>query len=110
HSSGLQKGQIGIVHAFASKGMHKSNLVVATHELLHTLGATDKYDPATNLPQFPDGFADPSRQPRFPQRHAELMGGRIPISDTEATIPKSLRTVMIGPKTAAEINWRRPPE
>jgi len=109
HSSGLQKGLIGIAHLFAADHMTGSNQVVIAHELLHTLGATDKYDLATNLPSFPDGFAEPSRAPRFPQRFAELMAGRIPEAPGKARTPESLRETLIGPATAREIGWRPGP-
>ena len=46
-SHGMQKGLIGVVHAFAQRPMAGTNNIVITHELLHTLGATDKYDPGT---------------------------------------------------------------
>ena len=45
HSLGLQKGLIGVVNAFASSSQAAENNVVIAHELLHTVGATDKYDP-----------------------------------------------------------------
>ena len=32
------------------------NNVVIAHELLHTVGATDKYDPVTDAPRIPDGL------------------------------------------------------
>jgi len=35
------------------------------------------------------------------------MGGRIPISETQAEIPKSLKHTLIGEKTAREIGWLR---
>jgi hypothetical protein len=104
-SLGLKEGRIGVAHVFAAQRMQGSNNVVIAHELLHTLGATDKYDPATNLPAFPDGFAEPLRQPRLPQRYAELMGGRIPLSETDAEIPQSLDQVRVGQVTAAELRW-----
>ena len=44
HSTGLQKGMLGVVNAFASADQEGSNAVVIAHELLHTFGATDKYD------------------------------------------------------------------
>jgi hypothetical protein len=75
--------------------------------LLHTLGATDKYDLRTNQPTQPDGFAEPDRQPLYPQEFAELMGGRISVSSTEATTPESLEQVMVGAKTASEIGWSK---
>lgn len=106
HSTGLQKGLFGIVHVFADQRMAGSNDTVIAHELLHTLGATDKYG-ADNLPRFPDGYAEPERQPRYPQEFAELMGGRIAVSATHAEIPESLQQVVIGPLTAGEIGWSR---
>ena len=105
HSTGLQKGMIGLVNAFASAEMQGSNAAVIAHELLHTLGATDKYDPATNQPVFPDGYAEPDAQPRHPQRAAEIMAGRIAISETEAEMPRTLKRAVIGEKTAREIGW-----
>ena len=105
HSVGLKEGRLGIAHVFADPSMEGSNRVVIAHELLHTLGATDKYAEDSNLPRFPDGFAEPERTPRLPQRYAELMGGRIPISEDEADMPASLGRVRIGQVTAAELRW-----
>ena len=106
HSAGLQKGLLGIAHLFAAGHMAGSNQVVIAHELLHTLGASDKYDLATNQPRYPDGFAEPDRSPRYPQAFAELMAGRIPDSAAESHTPESLDQVLIGPLTAVEIGWR----
>lgn len=106
HSLGLQKGFVGIVHVFADRRMRGSNQVVMTHELLHTLGASDKYDPSGGLPAWPEGYAEPQREPRYPQRRAEIMGGRIPVAPGEASIPESLEQVIVGPATAEEIGWR----
>jgi hypothetical protein len=107
HSLGLQKGLIGVVHAFASEEQTAQNKVVVAHELLHTVGATDKYDPATNLPVFPDGYGDPEQQPLLPQRYAEIMAGRVAVSKTEAEMPANLGAVLVGSATAREINWVR---
>jgi hypothetical protein len=106
HSTGLQKGLFGVVHVFADRSMLGANDVLIAHEVLHTLGASDKYDFATNQPRHPDGFAEPDREPLYPQTHAELMAGRVPVSGREAHTPESLRHVVIGPATAAEIGWR----
>ncbi len=106
HSTGLQKGLIGRVNLFASRNMARQNNVIITHEFLHTLGATDKYDMETNQPVYPEGYANPDLQPVVPQRFAEIMAGRIPVSQTSATIPESLDDVVIGNLTAKEINWR----
>ncbi|MDT8404152.1 hypothetical protein [Sulfuriflexus sp.] len=103
HSFGLQKGLVGIVNAFASRAEGKRNNVIIAHELLHTLGATDKYDPANNQPLYPLGFADPEQQPLYPQKRAELMGGRIPLSPQQARQPDHLRQTLIGNATAIEI-------
>ena len=107
HSLGLQKGLLGVVHVFADAHMTGSNDTVIAHELLHTLGATDKYDLASDQPLRPDGFAEPNREPLYPQSFAELMAGRIPVSSTEAEQPASLQQVLIGPKTASEIGWKK---
>ena len=105
HSTGLQKGLIGRVNTFAASSMTKQNNVIIAHEFLHTLGATDKYDPATNQPLFPHGYADPDQKPLLPQRFAEIMAGRTPLSETEAETPAALEDALIGGKTATEINW-----
>jgi hypothetical protein len=107
-SGALRKGMIASANVFADARMAGSNLVVIAHEILHTLGATDKYDPRTSLPKYPDGYAEPDRAPRLPQVKAELMGGRIPLGPREAAVPSSLHEVVIGPATAAEIGWRPP--
>jgi hypothetical protein len=104
-SVGLEKGMVAVANVFADRSAAGSNQVVIAHELLHTLGATDKYAPRTNLPLFPDGYADPAARPLLPQRRAELMGGRIAISDSEAVIPRRLGDVVVGAATAREIGW-----
>jgi len=94
---------IGIVNAYAGRREASFNNVIIAHEFLHTLGATDKYDPENGLPSFPLGFAEPERNPRYPQRFAEIMGGRIPLADDDAVIPDDLKKVVIGRQTAEEI-------
>jgi hypothetical protein len=105
HSTGLEKGLVGIAHVFAANAMARANLVIVAHELLHTLGATDKYDLDTNQPRYPDGYADPDQEPHLPQQLAELMAGRIPLDEQHAEQPESLRQVVIGTLTAREIGW-----
>ncbi|MCW5620906.1 MAG: hypothetical protein KIS79_07375 [Burkholderiales bacterium] len=106
HSLGLQKGLIGVVYAFASPAQAQQNNVVIAHELLHTLGATDKYDSASNQPSYPDGFAEPDKTPLYPQRFAEIMAGRIPLDAGRADMPANLEIALIGSATAREIRWR----
>ncbi|GAB4301026.1 MAG: hypothetical protein Kow0096_21540 [Thiohalomonadaceae bacterium] len=105
HSLGLQKGLIGVVHAYASTQQSEQNNVIIAHELLHLFGATDKYDYASNQPLYPVGYAEPDRTPLHPQQFAEIMGGRIPLSEYEAEIPRHLRGVVVGEQTAREIRW-----
>lgn len=104
HSLGLQKGLLGVVHVFADPQQAAQNNIVLTHELLHTLGAKDKYD-AHGQPVFPDGFPDPAQGERYPQHSAEIMAGRIATRHDQAIIPANLAACSIGPKTAHEINW-----
>jgi hypothetical protein len=103
NSVGLQKGMVGVVNAYASRKNLGSNNVIIAHEFLHTLGATDKYELASGQPIAPDGLAEPERSPLYPQRLAEIMGGRIALAEDDAVIPKSLRFALIGPLTAQEI-------
>ena len=108
HSTGLSKGQLGVIHAFASRLQRKQNAVVIAHELLHTFGASDKYDLSTLQPIYPQGYAEPERNPRLPQNLAEIMGGRTPIDEQNAEIPASLTDTVIGPETAKEIGLLPP--
>jgi hypothetical protein len=105
HSLGLQKGLLGVVHAFASQREAGGNNMVIAHELLHTLGATDKYDLQTNQPIYPIGYAEPEKNPLLPQEYAEVMAGRIPISQNNAKQPATLDSVLVGEATAREIRW-----
>lgn len=106
HSIGLKQGRIGVVNGYAAIDLQAQNNFVATHELLHTLGASDKYDLDTQLPIYPHGYAEPDLQPRFPQRVAEIMGGWIPVTVGHAVMPQSLEQTIVGEQTAREIGWR----
>lgn len=104
HSHGLQKGLLGVVHAFADAAQREQNNFVIAHELLHTLGARDKYD-ATGQPVVPEGIADMHLDPLYPQSRAEIMAGRIALSPMRSEMPKGLSESVIGYATAAEIGW-----
>lgn len=104
NSVGLQKGMVGIVNGYASRRHRGANNVIIAHEFLHTLGATDKYEVSNGQPIPPDGLAEPDRKPLYPQRYAEIMGGRIALAEDDAVIPKGLKYAVIGPLTASEIN------
>jgi len=104
-SVGLRKGLMGIVNTSPdSKAKDYTNIVI-THEILHTLGAKDKYDYTTLIPNHPDGYADSEKKPLYPQNYGEIMAVRIPKSQNSFSMPKSLDNVMIGEKTCMEIKW-----
>lgn len=105
NSLGLEQGMIGVANTYASQKMEERNNVVIAHELLHTVGAQDKYDPRTNQPLHPQGYAEPDAQLLYPQRWAEIMGGRIPLSRNTAAMPRGLNETLVGDETAREINW-----
>lgn len=107
-SVGVKEGMIGVVNAFANRKFAARNNVILLHEFLHTLGATDKYDLATGLPFYPSGYAAPAATPLYPQKRAEIMGGAVPVSATEAVMPANVWQTMVGEMTATEIGWLRP--
>lgn len=104
HSLGLDKGLAAVIHAFADVDQDQQNNIVIAHELLHTVGATDKYA-ANNNALFPIGYADPEQSPLYPQTKAEIMAGRIPLSPTAMRMADSLDDCVIGEQTAKEISW-----
>jgi hypothetical protein len=107
HSVGLEQGRVGVVNVFAARAQTGANNFVIAHEMLHTLGASDKYELPSLLPRYPDGYADPAQTPLYPQRQAEIMGGRIPLDAQRAEIPTSLRAAVLGPGTAGEIRLQQ---
>ena len=104
-SVGIKNGSYGLVNAVATREMAARNRVIIAHELLHILGATDKYDFYTGQPIAPDGLANPGLSPLYPQKFAEIMGGRIAVSAYRWRHPASLASCVIGTGTAAEIGW-----
>jgi hypothetical protein len=109
HSVGLQKGLVGVVHAYAEAEMSAPNNVVIVHEILHTLGASDKYDLASLAPHYPDGYAEPDSDPLYPQSVAEIMAGRYALDEDSFAMPMSLDEASVGNATALEIRWPGPP-
>jgi hypothetical protein len=103
-SVGIKNGSYGVVNAVASRQMAAFNRVLITHELLHILGASDKYDLITGQPFVPGGLADPDQSPLYPQKRAEIMGARIATSADRWRSPRNLKSCVIGAKTAAEIS------
>lgn len=105
-SIGMQKGRYTLVNAYASPRKAARNNFVLAHELLHVLGASDKYNPADGQPLAPHGLANPRANPLYPQSHAEIMAGAIAESPFSARMPASLGRSVIGGTTAQEIGWR----
>ncbi|HEX9773211.1 MAG TPA: hypothetical protein VGA44_07080 [Steroidobacteraceae bacterium] len=104
-SLGLSKGLIAVARLFAGYDAEDANQVVVVHELLHTLGATDKYDRRNGRLNVPDGLGDPLQEPRFPQSQGEIMAGRIAVSPLRAELPDRLAQMVVGAATAREIGW-----
>lgn len=105
HSTALERGRIGSVNLFASSKQATQNNVVLVHELLHGFGATDKYNLGNGEPIFPIGYAQADRQPLYPQTEAEIMGGRIPLSEHKSKMPNDLNETVISILTAKEVGW-----
>ena len=103
NSVGIQKGMFGVVNAYTGRRHRGRNNVIIAHEFFHTLGASDKYEMGSGQPHNPDGLAEPDRSPLYPQRYAEIMGGRIALAENDAVIPQSLKFALVGPITAGEI-------
>jgi hypothetical protein len=98
-------GRVGVVAVELDSTMVDLALFVATHELFHTLGATDRYDPS-GQPLVPDGLPEPDRTPVFPQRFAEVMARHRAKSPTTSVPPKTLDELFVGDVTARELRWR----
>jgi hypothetical protein len=99
-------GTVGVVEVELDRTMVDFALFVTTHELLHLLGAKDKYD-ARGRSLVPEGLAEPELSPLYPQRHAEVMARNVALSPTEERPPESLSDLKVGAETAREIGWLR---
>ncbi|MCC6216515.1 MAG: hypothetical protein IT376_16755 [Polyangiaceae bacterium] len=102
-----QGGRVGSVEVELDATMVDLALFVATHELLHTLGATDKYDPR-GMALLPDGLADPTLSPLYPQVAAEIMARNVVVAPHRERAPETLDELAVGPVTAREIGWTPP--
>jgi len=104
--AGIQNGEVALVRGSAG-GDISLPLQVIGHELLHTVGASDKYDDGGHALE-PEGLVEPERTPRYPQAHAEWMAGEVPVSPGAGKPPSSLDDLGVGPVTAREIGWASP--
>lgn len=105
HSVGFGEFRLALARVVADERNGGRNQLTLAHEILHTVGASDLYELETGLPRHPEGYAEPDRQPRYPQQAAELMAGRIPVTRGRARQPNRLSSAVIGEYTAREIKW-----
>jgi len=106
---GQDGGRIAVTNIELSEDSVDFGLFVITHELLHLLGASDRYA-ADGTATLPDGLGDPEREPLYPQDSAEVMArGRV-LEPGREVPPSDLDELRVGPWTAAEIGWLSPRE
>lgn len=97
-------GRVGVVSVDLDAAMADFALFVATHELLHTLGATDKYTQDGAI-MVPSGLPEPGAFPLYPQRFAEVMARHRAVDATTTKPPRDLGELAVGAETAREIGW-----
>lgn len=97
-------GRVGVARIELGVSAVDLALFVVTHELFHTLGASDKYD-ANGRALIPDGLVEPERVPLYPQRYAEVMTRNLVIAAGSERPPDSLAELGVGALSAREIGW-----
>ena len=97
-------GRVGVARVELDVSAVDLALFVVSHEFLHTLGASDKYD-VTGRALIPDGLVEPDRIPRFPQRYAEVMARNLVLAPGDERPPESIAELGVGIATAREIGW-----
>jgi hypothetical protein len=104
HSVGTTRGRFGVVFLPIGKQSAGRTTCLIAHEILHTVGASDKYDD-NHLTIFPDGYFAPDK--RYPQEFAEIMALAIPTQNGKEKDADSLEISRIGEKTSLEIGWKK---
>lgn len=97
-------GRVGVARIELGPSTVDLALFVVTHELFHTLGASDKYD-AYGRVSIPDGLVEAERVPLYPQRYAEVMTRNLVLAVGSERPPDSLAELGVGALTAREIGW-----
>lgn len=105
----LQKSLIkennSIIFINAAKESPTKILRKIAAETARIFGAKIKTE-GLDVTKVPEGLVNPNQSPLFPQTHADLMGGGVPVSFIENRPIESFDEIMIGPKTAEELGWR----
>lgn len=92
HSVGINNGLVAIAHLFASEQQTAQNNVVLTHEILHTVGATDKYD-ADNQPVYPAVTPAPNKSRPTRKARRKLWQAASPSPKAAHKYPPALTNV-----------------
>lgn len=101
-----ERGRVGVTRVTLDCESVDLALFVAAHELMHTLGASDKYD-STGRTRAPVGLPEPDQTPLYPQRTAEVMARNRVLSESLEVPPTRLSELSVGRWTAREIGWVR---
>ena len=107
HSTGLQKGLIGVVNAFAESDLEGSNNVVIAHELLHTLGRHGQVRSQRESANLSRRLRQSSGEAACSAKARGNHGRAHSDSETVAETPTRMTQVVIGAQTAREINWTK---
>ncbi len=97
-------GRRGLIYADLNATEVTLESVALAHELLHCLGASDKYD-AEGHAAGAAGLVAPLQVPLYPQPGGEVMVGEVATGPHNGEPIRSLREVHVGPVTAREIRW-----
>jgi hypothetical protein len=105
HSVGTRRGRFGVVFASDAPRRWENVLCVVLHETLHAVGAPD-HRRSDDTIGHPEGYADPSADPLYPQKKAEIMALGIPVDHEHELRVDALDEVVMGLWTAQAIGWR----
>jgi hypothetical protein len=101
---GYRSQHEGVVFIPLDKENVEFALVNVAHEILHLMGAKDKFD-SFGRPLYPHGYAEPNRVPLYPQVAAEIMARSIPLGNDRTAPVTKLSQAVVGHRTALELNW-----